>query len=63
MLTNIDLCFRTGDSSPASDEFDFSSSSVRQAKTSVPAFFFPPISTNKSGRWDHFPIITVINEQ
>ena len=49
MLTNNDLCFRTGDSSPASDEFDFSSSSVRQAKTSVPAFFFPPISTNKGG--------------
>jgi len=37
---------RTGDSSPASDEFDFSSSSVRQARTSVPAFFFPPIATN-----------------
>lgn len=38
---------RTGDSSPASDEFDFSSSSLRQARTSVPAFFFPPIPTNK----------------
>jgi len=39
---------RTGDSSPAaSDEFEFPSR--RQARTSVPAFFFPPISTNNGG--------------